>query len=151
MEKFQEVVAVRLKFLIGLSAVATIIIITLALNGDQLVKVSGQEISDFIQGFQLGIFLGMQCALLFYGSKLRKALKNKDALKMIYIEEHDERLTVIKQKTGGLALYIIMIGVALAAIIAGFFNELIFLTLLVTLVFIVSVKAVLKIYWSKKY
>jgi hypothetical protein len=78
-----------------------------------------------------------------------KALKNEDYLQKLYIKETDERNILIRTKTGGSAVAIILAGLAIGTIISAFFNETVFYTLMSIFVFIALVKIVLKIYYNR--
>lgn len=65
-----------------------------------------------------------------------KALKSEEALKKLYIEEHDERRLLIKEKTESISIKIVLCGLILATFITGCFSTAISLTLLAVVVFI---------------
>ncbi|MFD1178972.1 hypothetical protein ACFQ3W_22085 [Paenibacillus puldeungensis] len=79
------------------------------------------------------------------------ALSSEDRLKKMYIEMNDERSKLIKDKIGGMGFNFSIAVVATATIVSGFFHQLVFVTLLAVLIFLVTVKAVLKLYYKKKY
>jgi hypothetical protein len=63
----------------------------------------------------------------------------------------DERRKLIKDKIGGTGLNISLGGIATATIISGFFNEIVFLSLMGALIFMASVKGILKVYYRNKF
>jgi Kef-type K+ transport system membrane component KefB len=79
-----------------------------------------------------------------------RALRNDGRLQELFISETDERNILIRSKTGGMAINIIMAALALATIISGIFNEVVYFTLLITLLFVVLFKGTLKLYYRKK-
>jgi len=83
--------------------------------------------------------------------RYRKALRSETELKKLYIEEMDERRKLIKDKIGGTGLNICLGGIATATIISGFFNEVVFLSLMGALIFMASVKGILKVYYRNKF
>lgn len=89
--------------------------------------------------------------LRFFLAKYIKASKNDAELKKLYIEENDERSVVIIQNASLLSIVMILVGLAIASVIAGFFNSLIFYTLLATLLFVLIVFFSVWKYYTKKH
>lgn len=150
MEKFKSVLKKRISIMLVFNVVA---IIFIALTGlFSHMSVGGDEdINDMIHGFQVGIFIGLQMVILIYVTKYRNALKNEDELKKLYIEENDERVKLIKDKIGGVGLNFTLGIIATATVTSGFFNQIVFITLLGVLFFSVIVKGSLKIYYRRKF
>ncbi|MCM3129583.1 hypothetical protein ACFQ3J_07630 [Paenibacillus provencensis] len=71
----------------------------------------------------------------FFLAKYIKASRNEAELKKLYIEENDERNAVILQSASSLSMVMIFVGLGIASMIAGFFNAVIFYTLLAALLF----------------
>ncbi|MVP00570.1 hypothetical protein [Paenibacillus lutrae] len=105
---------------------------------------------SFIKGFHTGAFIGVEVAVVFFLIKYIKASKNEAELKKQYIEENDERGVMILKSASILSTAIIIIGLGIASVIAGFFNSLIFYTLLVCLLFVLIVFFTLWMYYAKK-
>jgi len=106
-------------------------------------------VPDMAVGFASGFFVGIQIVMIYYIGKYHAALKNEDKLKTLYIAENDERSKFIESKIGGIGINIILGGTVLGTIVAGFFNETVFFTLLFTLIFTALVKGTLKLYYNK--
>ncbi|SDN65129.1 hypothetical protein [Bacillus sp. OK048] len=106
---------------------------------------------DFSLGVQIGIFIGISLITLYFIGKLRNALKYEDKLKKLYIEENDERRRLIQQKTGKTTTIIVAFSMAIAIVIAGFYNFVVLITLLSTLLFLFIITAFVKYYYNKKY
>lgn len=136
MEKFKKVVSKRFRILASICGLSSSIITFIAFNTSSITT----ETNPIIPAFQIGIFLGLQLAILFKIQKLRSALKNDYALKVLYIEETDERKKMIEQKTSSIGFTVIMICIVLATVISGFYNSIVFLTLIITSFFILLVK-----------
>lgn len=147
MEAYQPVVAKRMKGLIALNGVFALVTILTAIYGGE--AASGAE--DFVRGIQLGVFIGMEAGLLYLIMKLGKVLKNPQALKMMYIEEKDERNNLIKLHSRSAGLNIVVFGMAFAAILSGFFNHTVSIALFGALLFILAVNLATKEYYKKKY
>lgn len=88
--------------------------------------------NSFIFCFQCGgaSALGLLCIILIF--RYRTLLGNEEKLKLEYIRETDERLAAIRTKAGMPLLLILSIGMIIAGIIAGYFNLIIFYTLIIT-------------------
>ena len=99
--------------------------------------------------FILGACVGIMLLVLFYMRRYTLAMKNDETIKQLYIEENDERHKFIITKTGGTAINIVICGLALGAIVSGFFNEVIFFSLLSATLFSALVKGCLKLYYIK--
>jgi hypothetical protein len=109
------------------------------------------NMSDFSRGIQLGIFVGIALATLYYIGKLKNTLKNEDKLKKLYIEENDERRRLIQEKTGKTTTLIVSFSIPIAIIVAGFYNVVVLITLLVTLLFLFIITVFVKYYYNNKY
>ena len=145
MEKFKEKIRLRVLWMAIITICLSISYIYLSLNSDRL-----PQIPDFIRGFQFGAFFGVILVLVFFLAKYLGSLRNEEALKKLYIEENDERSIMIMQKTGAFGITICIIGLAFATVIAGFFNEIVFFTLLGATVFTAFVKGGFKLYYHRK-
>lgn len=99
--------------------------------------------------FALGVCLGAMILVLFGMRKYAMAMRNDESIKRLFIEENDERHKFIIAKTGGHAINIVIFGLLLGAIISGFFNEMIFLSLLGATFFSALVKGCLKWYYVR--
>lgn len=99
--------------------------------------------------FTLGVYTGTLFLVVINLRKYMLAMKYEENFKQLYIQETDERHQYIVAKTGGSAINIIIFSLALASIIAGFFSETIFFTLLGSVLFVALVKGSLKIYYNK--
>lgn len=149
MEKFRGVLKKRLYSGLALNSLAIITIVLMALYA-QKVSVPDDHMSDAIHGFQVGVVLGLQLVIGVFMAKYAKALKDDNELKKLYIEENDERTKLISYKTGRVGFCVILGGIGMATVIAGFFNTVVFITLLAVLVFTVIVEVVLYMYYKRK-
>lgn len=57
---------------------------------------------------------------------------------------------MIMQKTGAIGMSICILGLGFATVIAGFFNEAVFFSLLGATLFAALIKGIFKIYYHKK-
>lgn len=150
MENFRIVLKKRLSLMVTFNVVIAVFI---ALTGAyvNLISTGSEHITDMIHGFQIGIFIGLQLIMLVYISKYRNALKFESKLKKLYIEEKDERTKLINDKIGGVGSNFTLGVIATATVMSGFFHQLVFITLLGVLSFIVIVKGILKVYYRNKF
>lgn len=109
------------------------------------------HIPDFIRGFQTGLFLGLELLLVFYVVQLIAAQKDEAKLRKFYIAEHDERSASIRLHTFAASSVFSLVLLTVATITAGFFDEKICMTLLVTLIAQLFVKLPFKLYYAKKF
>lgn len=103
-----------------------------------------------LSAFQLGFLIGIALVAVFMMFKMSNALKDETKLKVLYNEEHDERLGVIRQKSGMPILAITSCFMIFAGIIAGYVNEIVFFTLIAAAVFQITFSALIKLYYMKK-
>ena len=82
--------------------------------------------------------------------KLSRALIDEKKLKMLYNSEHDERMLLIRSKAGMPMLLITSTLMIIAAVIAGYFNIIVFYTLAAAAVVQLSAGAAVKVYCMKK-
>jgi len=116
----------------------------LLLNQKQL-----PQLPSNIMSFHGGVLSGIGFLLILQVLKYVKAMRYEKELRKLYIKENDERTVMIMQKTGAIGINICILGLGSAAIIAGFFNELVFFTLLGATLFTALVKGLFKIYYHK--
>lgn len=148
MEKFKKKLQTRL----ALSALYSAVILTfLVLGVFRMTNGSNGHISDFISGFNFGGCIGVQCVMLYFMGKYIGALKSEEKLKQLYIEEHDERNLFIAAKIGGAAVNLIIGGLALGTIAAGYINETAFFVMLAAVIFSVFVKLAFKLYYRRAF
>lgn len=145
MDKFKEKVRSRVIIL-------TVVCMSLGLS--YLILFSNQDklpnMPDFIKGFHSGVLFGIISLLTYHIIKNLIAMKDEKVLKKLYIEENDERIIIIMQKTGSIGINTCILGFGIATIIVGFLNETIFFTLLGVTLFTALVKGFFKVYYYNK-
>jgi len=109
----------------------------------------GSDASDFIRGFQLGIFSAMVGATVVRILVYNAALRNETKLRKLHIEENDERNQLIALKAGGFASLVELIVSVLATLVAGFFSTTVFFTLLGVVIFIVFLRLITKLVYQR--
>lgn len=144
MDSFRNTLKKRLKVAAAYNAMVLIIIGAGYAIGREHVEQS------LAIAFATGLFVGVQFVMIYHMTRIRAALKDEIKLKELYIAENDERNKFIESQIGGTGVNVIVCGLALGTIVAGFFNEIVFFTVLAALLFAVLVKGVLKVYYNKK-
>lgn len=147
MENFRNEIRNKVKLYQMLSVLTGLFIILLAV----LNRSNQTNTGDFSRGVQIGIFIGISIMTLYLIGKLRNTLKNEEKLKKLYIEENDERRKWIEQKTGKTTILIVAFSMPVAIIVAGFYNVVVLMTLIGTLLFLFIITACVKYFYNKKY
>lgn len=106
--------------------------------------------NDFIFGFIYGLVIGMELFCVGKVIKINKARDDYSLLRQMYIEENDERQILIRLKSGNPILVNLSLAIFLFAILAGFINKAVFVTLLSVGVFQLLVSKAIKLYWTRK-
>lgn len=146
MEKFKAKIQKRV-FILSLTAIFTAAVYLLLVSG---LVVDTPSVPGFVKGFNMGAFSGIELILVFFTVKYFVSMKNEDALKKLYIEENDERTKMIMEKTGAVGMLLFIIVSAIGAIVAGFFNQTVFYTLLGTTVLGSLIRGACKLYYHIK-
>lgn len=114
----------------------------LTLNG---VNILEDNVESFRVGFSLGLML---CAFM----KLRmlvQALRNPEQLEKLYVNDHDERRIAIRAKAGVPVMLYSSCLMFIAALVASYFNETVFVTLVIAGFAQVLLGFGLKLYYTK--
>lgn len=106
--------------------------------------------NDSIFGFVYGLLIGMEIFCVGKVIKINKARDDYSLLRKMYIEENDERQILIRLKSGYPILTNLSLAIFLFAILAGFINKAVFVTLLSVGVFQLLVSKAIRLYWRRK-
>lgn len=142
MEEFRKKVESRLRFYTTLCLCS--LAIYFALN------FFTKGASDFAQGLTMGIFCGMELVAVYNLARMFAAVRNEEKLKEMYINETDERNIAIQKETSQKASTISMLGTAMAAVVAGFFDEKICFSIGAVLLFSALVTIIVNAYYKRK-
>lgn len=132
MENYKKTMRLRMQYLSLVMVIAVITIVLLLSNRSRL-----PVMSDFILGFQSGIFIGMVVGLVSFIIKFKASLRNDEELKKQYIKENDEREKLIGYKASVFVIIALLISLAFGTVVSGFFNEIVFFTLLSVLAILI--------------
>ena len=117
-------------------------------SGFSAVEAAGGEnnSSNFGTGFCAGVIAFMAINILRYST----ALKNDEKLKKLYIAETDERGKLICEKSDVSAFKVILCIVVLSAMVASFYSDMVFYTLIAVMLTIIFVKEGFRFYYRRK-
>ena len=125
MEKFRRTIKTRMALL------AVMILFSVALCIYD-VFFAGEVLKEsFVWGYQSGLATGMGLVAVFAFIRLRLILRSETKLHLQYNRENDERLKAIRAKSGMPMLLITSVAMLIAGIVAGYFNETVYFTLLI--------------------
>lgn len=111
---------------------------------------SENPIASPVLSFQEGLLFSGAVLSLFWLARYARAVRSEEKLRLLYNKEHDERGVLIRQKAG-MPMLMITSGLMLfAGIIAGYFNETVFFTLILCATAQLTVGACVKIYYLRK-
>jgi len=147
MEQFKGVLQKRL---LGMGTYAAGLVLLAVMSFMRPNAGETEQISAFMTGMNAGLFAVMAIVLVVSAVRYLAALKDEDKCKALYIYENDERRLHIKAKMGGEALQWVLLALASATVIAEFFSQTVFFTLLGVLLFTAAVKAAFMIVYNKQ-
>lgn len=149
MEKFRATVKRRIVISSGM-ALVTMVLGAYSIYSIIISGVSTATHSDgFVAGFQFGLIVSIFGFSVFDIIKLSLAINDETKLKVLYNKEHDERLKAIRNKAGAPMIVVTSVLMVLAAIVAGYFNIVVFYTLVIAVAAQLSVSAMVKLYCMK--
>lgn len=110
---------------------------------------------DFVVGFVRGLQSGLAIALVVYLIvrivKFISAYGSDEKLRRLYVEQNDERMSLIRLHSGRFPLTIALCAFAGAAVIAAYFDTTVFFTLLGACYFAALLSAAMKLYYRNKF
>ncbi len=98
------------------------------------IELGDERLNSYVSGFQVGIYITLMVLYLTKFAKYRRALKDEALLKQLYYKENDERIVYVNQQVGKSAMSINTVILLFAALVAGYFNIVVFVTILVVVV-----------------
>ncbi|MBE0600277.1 MAG: hypothetical protein IH607_00705 [Firmicutes bacterium] len=147
MDKFREVLQRRL---LALSTYGSGLLVLAAMSATRPSAGETEAIRSFMTGMNTGLFATVLVVVALTSLKYLAALKNEEKRKALYIYENDERRLYIQSKMGGAAIQLVLLALATATVVAEFFSQTVFFTLLGVLLFTAAVKGIFKIVYTKK-
>lgn len=107
------------------------------------------KVDGTVTGFQFGLIFGIGMRALIEIIRMSMVMKDDKKLRMLYNKENDERLKLIRSKSGMPMLMITSILMLVAAIISGYFNTVVFSTLVITATVQLLIGVIVKLYCLK--
>ncbi|MEG0592426.1 MAG: hypothetical protein RR512_03880 [Coprobacillus sp.] len=149
MDDFRIKIEKRKKFLMGMTGLIILINCVLFYLDSQYSK--GSDKIEITLSFQMGLIVGLTLLALVGAYKYGAALKDDKVLKQLYIKEHDERNTMIKQKMATSVLVTGVILIIIAISVSVYFEPIVAITLLTTLYVLIIIMLIFKVYYCHKY
>lgn len=109
-----------------------------------------EHIAIQIKGFQVGMFSAWIVMFLTGIIKKAIAVRNEAVLKKMYIKEHDERTRSIQKEVASATVWISVLSLIFAIVIAGFYSSAVFYTLVGALIYLSTVACGAKIYFQRR-
>lgn len=103
-----------------------------------------------LSNFQIAFVMVISIIAIFMIMKYKKALKDEAKLQILYNQENDERLQLVRQKSGMPMVMITSTIMIFAGIVAGYLNETVFHTLIAASLAQLTMCSFAKIYYMKK-
>ena len=110
------------------------------------VELGDERANSYVSGFQIGLYITLLLFYLAKVSKYRKALKDEALLQQLYDQENDERVVYVNQQVGKTAMSINTVILLFAAIVAGYYNVTVFVTIIVIIIMENVIQFILQIY-----
>ncbi len=147
LNRMRDDITNRSKRLIGLIA-CTVCFLGFSVSGVVEINLGSEAANDFVAGFQLGILTALIVAYLAKLVNYRKALKDEKLLKRLYYKENDERLAFINQQVGKSCMSVTTVVLLTCAVIAGYFDIKVFVTILAVTVVQLVIQLILQRYYT---
>ena len=105
---------------------------------------------NIVSAFQCGFSSAAPIGLVFLIAKYSKAVNDEEKLRLLYNQEHDERMSAIRSKAGVPMVIVLSLLLVFAGMIAGFYNETVFYTLELAALAQLLISAAVKFYYKAK-
>lgn len=105
---------------------------------------------NVVFAFQCGFASAGSIVLVFFIVRYSKAVKNEEKLRILYNQEHDERMSAIRSKAGAPMVVILSLLLVFAGMIAGYFNKTVFYVLICAALGQLLISLVVKFYYKMK-
>lgn len=101
--------------------------------------------------FRTGACSGITALMALNIARYSEALKNDEKLKKLYIAETDERTRLIFEKSNSASFRTVIIVLGLSAMVASFYSETVFSTLIAVIFVIIFINAGFNFYYRRKF
>lgn len=110
---------------------------------------NGNMSDGTVSGFQFGLIFGIEIRAIIEIIMLTRTMKDDKKIKLLYNKENDERMKSIRSKAGMPMVMITSLMMIIAAIAAGYFNIVVFYTLVIAAMVQLTIGATIKLYLMK--
>ena len=145
-ERLRKISKIKLIIMILATLLPLVILLVLEFIPDN----KNSVLADLIV-FRYGIFVAMECYIIFKIINYIKVLTNIDFAESEVLKRNDERNRFIRLKTNAMSIKIGLFIILIAMIISAFFSRSIFYTLLGVLTNEIVVYIFTSLYYIKKY
>lgn len=114
------------------------------------IELGDERANSYVSGFQIGIYITLMLLYLAKLAKYRRALKDEALLKQLYYQENDERVVYVNQQVGKSAMSINTVILLFAALVAGYYNITVFVTILVIIFVENIIQFILEKYYTNR-
>ena len=149
MEKFRTTIKRRIAISSGMAFIAMVLGVFSTYSIIITDHSSATHSDGFVAGFQFGLIVSIFGLAVFDIIKLSLTINDETKLRILYNKEHDERLIAIRNKAGAPMIVVTSVMMIIAAIIAGYFNIVVFYTLVVAVSAQLLISAIVKLYCTK--
>lgn len=101
--------------------------------------------------FREGACAGVTALMALNAARYSAALKNDEKLKKLYIAETDERTRLIYEKSNSASFRTVVIVLGLSTMVASFYSETVFYTLIAVIFVIVFIQVGFNFYYRRKF
>jgi len=144
MESYRKSIALRIVlFSLAIALFACILVYNFFFASEAMKE-------SVVTGFQCGFASAGTIVLIFCIVRYRQTLANEEKLRLLYNQEHDERMSAIRSKAGVPMVLVLSLLLAFAGMIAGYFNETMFYTLVLAALGQLLISLVVKFYYKSK-
>lgn len=147
MDKYKKSIKTRM----ALCAAATFIISVIIVfdTFDITKELIGSSYNSHMIEFQNGLLVAVELLCVYLIFRYSQCIKDDKKLKLLYNNEHDERMKMIKSKAGLPMIQITSIIMVVCGVIAGYFSDIIFMTLIIAALIQMIICKVVKIVCTK--
>lgn len=131
--------------------IALFVILQLSLSAFIPTESEGSGPSDFLTGYRLGAFIGLEGCLAVYLISVIATLRSEKRLRKMWIQDNDERKQAIASKASASTWVASLVCLTAGLIVSSFFSMTVFLTLIGVLMIMLICFVVSMIVYQSKY
>lgn len=105
---------------------------------------------NVVFSFQCGFASAASIGIVFLIVRYSKAVNDEEKLRLLYNQEHDERMSAIRSKAGVPMVLVLSLVLVFVGMIAGYYNQTVFFTLELAALGQLLISAAVKFYYKAK-